>query len=118
MVKTCILRNIKMFQAGTDSSQRLNFPVVVYGCETWSPISKEEYEFRVSENRVLKRIFGPKRCKVIGGCSARNGPVYAGIPYRNLSLCLTHIPALINIYYIHLSFSIFLTAYPCFAFKK
>jgi hypothetical protein len=51
--------------------------------------------------------------------SARNGPVYAGIPYWNFLSFLNFILALINIYYIHLSFfPIFLTAYPCFAFKN
>jgi hypothetical protein len=33
---------------------------VLYGCETWSLISREEHRLRVFENRVL-RIFGPKR---------------------------------------------------------
>jgi hypothetical protein len=28
---------------------------------------REEHRFRVFENRVLKRIFGPKREKVAGG---------------------------------------------------
>jgi hypothetical protein len=42
---------------------------------------------------------------------ARNGPVYAGTPYRNFFLYLNFIPAFINMYmyYIHLSFSIFMT---------
>jgi hypothetical protein len=35
--------------------------VVLYGCETWSLTLKEEQRLRVSENRVLKRTFGPKR---------------------------------------------------------
>jgi len=35
--------------------------VVLDGCETWSPTSREEYRLRVFENRVLGRIFGPKR---------------------------------------------------------
>jgi hypothetical protein len=35
--------------------------VVLYGCETWSLILKEERRLRVFENRVLRRIFGPKR---------------------------------------------------------
>jgi hypothetical protein len=39
-------------------------PVVLYGCETWSLILREERGLRVSENRVLRRIFGPKRGKV------------------------------------------------------
>jgi hypothetical protein len=35
-------------------------PVVLYGCETWSLILREEHRLRVFENRVLRRIFGPK----------------------------------------------------------
>jgi hypothetical protein len=50
--------------------------------------------------------------------SARNGQVYAGIPYRNSFLFLNFIPVIINIYYVHLHFSISLAVYPCFAFKK
>ena len=37
------------------------FPVVLYGCETWSPTLREESRLRVFENRILRRIFGPKR---------------------------------------------------------
>ena len=40
-------------------------PVVLYGCETWSLILREERRLRV-ENRVLRRIFGPKRDEVTG----------------------------------------------------
>jgi hypothetical protein len=40
--------------------------VVLYGCETWSLILKEERRLRVFENRVLSRIFGPKRDEEIG----------------------------------------------------
>jgi hypothetical protein len=36
-------------------------PVVLYGCETWSVTLREEHRLRVFENRVLRRIFGPKR---------------------------------------------------------
>ena len=36
-------------------------PVVLYGCETWSLTLREERRLRVFENRVLRRIFGPKR---------------------------------------------------------
>jgi hypothetical protein len=42
-------------------------PVVLYECETWSLMLKEELRLRVFENRVLKRIFGPKRDEVLGG---------------------------------------------------
>jgi hypothetical protein len=41
-------------------------PVVLYGCETWSFTSREEHRLRVFENRVLRRIFGPKRDEVTG----------------------------------------------------
>jgi hypothetical protein len=36
-------------------------PVVLYGCETWSLTVREEHKRSVFENRVLRRIFGPKR---------------------------------------------------------
>jgi hypothetical protein len=36
-------------------------PVVLYRCETWSLKVREEHKLRVFENRVLRRIFGPKR---------------------------------------------------------
>jgi hypothetical protein len=42
-------------------------PVVLYGCETWSFKLREEHRSRVFENRVLRRIFGPKRDEVTGG---------------------------------------------------
>jgi len=41
-------------------------PVVLYGCETWSLTLREERRLRVLENRVLRRIFGPKRDEVTG----------------------------------------------------
>jgi hypothetical protein len=41
-------------------------PVVLYGCETWPLTLGEEHRLRVFENRVLRRIFGPKRVEVIG----------------------------------------------------
>jgi hypothetical protein len=37
---------------------------VACGCETWSFSLKEEHRLGVFENGVLRRIFGPKRCKV------------------------------------------------------
>jgi hypothetical protein len=36
-------------------------PVVLYGCETWSLTLREEHRLRIFENRVLRRISGPKR---------------------------------------------------------
>jgi hypothetical protein len=41
-------------------------PVVLYGCEYWSLTLREEHRLGVFENRVLRRIFGPKRDEVTG----------------------------------------------------
>jgi hypothetical protein len=40
--------------------------VVLYVCETWSLTLKEEHRLSVLENRVLRKIFGPKRDEVTG----------------------------------------------------
>jgi hypothetical protein len=39
-------------------------PVVLYGCETWSLTLREECRLRVFKNRMLRRIFEPKRDEV------------------------------------------------------
>jgi hypothetical protein len=39
-------------------------PVVLFGCGTWSLTLREERRLRAFENRVLRRIFGPKRDEV------------------------------------------------------
>jgi hypothetical protein len=49
------------------SSKTIILPVVLYGCETWALTVREEHKLRVFENRVLRRIFGPKRDGVTGG---------------------------------------------------
>jgi hypothetical protein len=36
-------------------------PVVLHVCKTWSVTLGEEHRLRVFENRVLRKIFGPKR---------------------------------------------------------
>jgi hypothetical protein len=41
-------------------------PVLLYGCESWSLKLREKCRLRVFENRVLRRIFGPKREEVTG----------------------------------------------------
>jgi hypothetical protein len=41
--------------------------VVVYGCETWYLILRQGHRLREFENRVLRRIFGPKRTELAGG---------------------------------------------------
>jgi hypothetical protein len=40
--------------------------IVLYGCETWSLTLREKHRLNVFENRVLRRIFGPKRDEVTG----------------------------------------------------
>ena len=42
------------------------FPVVLCGCEAWSPTLREERKLRVFENMVLRRTFGPRRDEVTG----------------------------------------------------
>ena len=42
------------------------FPAVLYGCDTCSFTLREERRLRVFENRVLRRIFGPRRDEVTG----------------------------------------------------
>jgi hypothetical protein len=41
-------------------------PVVLYGCETWSLTLREEHRLKMFENKVLRRISGPKRDEVTG----------------------------------------------------
>jgi hypothetical protein len=41
-------------------------PVVLYGCKAWSLTLREERRLKVFENRVLRRVFGPKRDDVTG----------------------------------------------------
>jgi len=51
--------------------------VVSNGCETWSPTLREEHRMKVFENRMLKRILGPKREEVVGeDCIMRSFMTY------------------------------------------
>jgi hypothetical protein len=50
-----------------ENIQYYNLPVILYGCETWSLTLCGEHRLRVSENKVLRRIFGPKKDEVTGG---------------------------------------------------
>jgi hypothetical protein len=67
--------NIKIYRT-------IILPVVSYGCETWSLTLREEHRLRVFENRVLRRLFGPKRDEV-----TRGGEDYIS---RNLMICTHH----------------------------
>jgi len=44
---------------------------VLYGCETWSLTLWDEHRLRVFENKVLKKIPGPRRDKVLGSIQGR-----------------------------------------------
>jgi hypothetical protein len=62
LLSSCLLsKNFKIRICKT-----IILPVVLYGCETWSLTRREEHRLRVFENRVLRRIFGPKRDEVTG----------------------------------------------------
>jgi len=39
-------------------------PVVLHGCETWSLTMRKEHRLKVFKNRLMRKIFGPKRDKV------------------------------------------------------
>ena len=54
-----LLKNLKIKMYRT-----IILPVVLYGCETWSLTLREERRLWVYENRLLKRIFRPKRDEV------------------------------------------------------
>jgi hypothetical protein len=59
--------------------------VVLNGCETWSPTWKVEYRLRVFENKVLRRIFGPKRDEETGEWRRlHNEELYACTPHQIL----------------------------------
>jgi hypothetical protein len=51
-------------------------PVVLYGCESWSLTLREKHRLRMFENRLLMRIFGPKRDEVTR--ERRNGLYWSG----------------------------------------
>jgi hypothetical protein len=57
-------------------------PVVLYGCETWSLTLREEHKLRVFENRVLRRIFGPKRNELTGS--------WRKLQNEELHMCTVH----------------------------
>ena len=57
-------------------------PFVLYGCETWLLTLREERRVKLFENRVLRRIFVPKRDEVTG-----DGENYVT---RSLMICTAH----------------------------
>jgi hypothetical protein len=62
LLSSCLLsRNIKV-----KIHKTIILPLVLYGCDTWYLTLSEENRLRVFKNRVLKRIFGPKRNEAMG----------------------------------------------------
>ena len=62
VVPSCLLpKNLKI-----KIHRTIILPVVLYGCESWSLTLREEHRLKVFENRVLRRIFGPRRDEVTG----------------------------------------------------
>jgi hypothetical protein len=62
LVSSCLLsRNIKVKLYKT-----IILPFVLYGLETWSQTLRKECRLRVFENRMMRRIFGPKKDEVTG----------------------------------------------------
>jgi hypothetical protein len=62
LLSSCLLsRNVKVKIYKT-----IILPFVLYGCETWSLTLREEHRLMVLEDRVLRRMFGPKRDEVTG----------------------------------------------------
>ena len=60
-------------------------PLVLYRCETWSLTLREKRRLRVFENRVLRRVFGPKRDEVTEkGKNYIMKSLVIGTPYRIL----------------------------------
>jgi hypothetical protein len=54
-----VSRNVRV-----KTNKTMILPVVLYECETWSLPLREEHRLGVFENRVLRRISGPKRDEV------------------------------------------------------
>jgi hypothetical protein len=72
-MKSGIYSVLNILSAGLQSKNIKNnvyrtivLPVVLYGCETRSLTLRGERKLGLSENRVLGRIFGPKRDEVTG----------------------------------------------------
>jgi hypothetical protein len=55
-----------IMKANNKCDRTIILSVVLYGCETWSLTLRDERRLRVFENRVLRRVFGPKRDEVTG----------------------------------------------------
>jgi hypothetical protein len=62
-LSSCLLsKNVKI-----KTYKTIILPIVLYGCGTWSVTLRDEHRLSMSENRVLKKIFGSKQDEIIVG---------------------------------------------------
>jgi hypothetical protein len=67
LFSSLLFKNLK-----TKIYRSIILPVGLYGSETWSLTLREKRRLRVFENRVLRRVFGPKRDEVTGKWKLHN----------------------------------------------
>jgi len=63
-VQDCLSSSLLSTNLKIKNYRNIILPVVLHGCETWTLTLREERRLRVFENRVLRRICGPKRDEV------------------------------------------------------
>jgi hypothetical protein len=73
--------NIKIYKT-------VNLPAVLYGCETRSLTLREERGLRVFENRVLRRIFEPKRDEIMGGWRKLNNGEFHNLYWLSINILM------------------------------
>jgi len=64
----CLIKQVIYSYAATEEAYKFIASETqnLYGCKTWSLTLREECRMRVFEDRMLRRIFEPKRDKVVG----------------------------------------------------
>jgi len=60
-------------------------PVILYGCESWSRTLSDEHKLRVFENKVLRKIYGPKRGATTGEWRRLHNEKFHGL-YNSLDV--------------------------------
>jgi hypothetical protein len=63
-------------------------PIVLYVCETWSLILGEEHRLRIFENRVLRKIFGPKSEEDGSWRKLHNDKLHSLYSSRNIAMVI------------------------------
>jgi hypothetical protein len=60
LLKTLIIAGVYLKRTPIIYRRFTHLPVVMYGCETWSLTLRDEHRLRVSENGMLRKIYGPE----------------------------------------------------------